>query len=158
MVEDDPGDFKPGGMVGVEFDFAMAVDAEEGLEAIGEFAERRKKLLLDDEVGRMLAEKLEKSGSAANFFGERVEFGVDHAGFGFAVREKGIVEEVGVLGADGEGEEIVEQAMEESLGDGDGDVGLEIACADFANFLDVIPESGNGLGFDRTSHEFADAD
>lgn len=42
--------------------------------------------------------------------------------------------------------------------DGDGDVGLEIVGAEFADFFDVVPENRDGLGFDGLSHEFADAD
>lgn len=158
VVEDDPGNFDPGGVIGVEFDFTMAVDAEEGIEVRGKFAKGRQVFLLDEVAGRMVAEKLEESRSAMNFRGEGVEFGVDHAGLGFAEGEEGVVEAWGVGRADGEDEEMVENAMEERLGDGDGDVGLEIVSAEFADFLDVIPENGDGLGFDGVSHELADAD
>ena len=158
MVEDDPGDFDPGGVVGVEFDFAVAVDAEKGIEVGGEFAEGREKFLLDEVARVVFAEELEKSGSAEDFLGEGIEFGVDHAGFGFAKGEKRVVQTWRVGGADGDEEEMVEDAVEERLRDGNGDVGLEIVGTEIADFLDVIPESGDGLGFERTRHEFADAD
>ena len=158
MVEDDPGDLDPGGMVGVEFDFAVAVDTEESVEMGGEIAEGREKFLLDEVTGVVLAEELEESGNAANFLGEGIEFGVDHAGFGFAEGEEGIVKARRVRGAYGDDEEMVEDAVEERLRDGDGDVGLEIVGAEIADFLDVAPESGDGFGFEQTSHEFADAD
>lgn len=102
MVQNDPGNFDPGGMIGVEFDFAMAVDAEEGLEMRGEFAEGREVLLLDEIAGRIIAEELEETGSATNFLGEGVEFSVDHAGLGFTEGEEGVVEAGRVGGADGE--------------------------------------------------------
>jgi len=44
------------------------------------------------------------------------------------------------------------------LGDGDGNIGLEIARAELADFLDVIPENGDGFGFDGAGQELADAD
>ena len=87
MVENDPGDFDPGGVVGVEFDFAVAVDAEEGVETGGEVAEWRKEFLFDEVAGVVFAEELEESGSAKDFLGEGIEFGVDHSGFGLAESE-----------------------------------------------------------------------
>ena len=158
MVEDDPGDFDPGGVVGVKFDFAVAVNAEEGVEVCGEFAEGREEFLFDEVAGVVFAEELEESGGAANFLGEGIEFGVDHAGFGFAEGEEGVVKARRVRGADSDDEEMVEDAVEERLRDGNGDVGLEIVGAEIADFLDVAPKSGDGLGFEWTSHEFADAD
>lgn len=44
------------------------------------------------------------------------------------------------------------------MSDGDSDVGLEIVGAELANFLDVVPQSRNGLGLKGPGHEFADAD
>ena len=158
VVQDGPGDFEPCGVVGIEFDFAMAVEAEEGVEARGEIAKGRQELLFDDFARRMIAKKLEESGSAENFFGKGVQFGIDHAGFGFAESEQGIVEARSVSGTDGENEEVVENAMEQGLRYGDGDVGLEIVGAEFANFLYVVPEGRDGLRLEGTSHEFANAD
>jgi len=158
VVEDDPGDFDPGGVVGVKFDFAVAVNAEEGVEVGGEFAEGREEFLFDEVAGVVFAEELKESRSAADFLGEGIEFGVDHAGFGFAEGEEGVVQARRVGGAYGDDEEVVEDAVEKRLRDGDGDVGLEIVGAEITDFLDVAPESGDGLGFEWTSHEFADAD
>jgi len=101
VVQDYPRDFLPRGMVGVEFDFAVAMEAKEGFKVIGEVAERRQKFLFDDEGRGVLAKKLEQGGSAADFFGEGVELGVNHAGFGFAEGEECVVETIGVVGADG---------------------------------------------------------
>jgi len=41
MIEDDPGNLDPGGVISVEFDLAMAMDAQEGVEMCREFSERR---------------------------------------------------------------------------------------------------------------------
>ena len=158
VVEDDPGDVDPSRVVGVEFDFAMAVQAEEGVEARGKVAEGRKEFLFDDFAGSVIAEELEERGSAENFFGEGIEFGVDHAGLGFAEGEERIVETGGIGGPDGEDEEMVKDAMKDGLRDGDGDVGLKVVGAEFADFFDVTPEGGNGLGLEGPGHEFADAD
>ena len=158
MVEDDPRDFEPRRMIGIEFDFAMAVETEEGVGARGEIAEGREEFLFDDFAGRMIAEELEERGGAEDFLGERVELGIDHAGLGFAKREEGVVKARSIGGADGENKKMVEDAIEERLRDGDGDVGLEVVGAEFADLFDIAPEGGDGLGLEGPSHEFANAD
>ena len=158
VIEDDPGEFQPSGMVGIKFDFAVTVMTEEGFEVKREIAEGREKLLLDDFAGRVIAKELEKSGSGTNFPGEREQFGVDQTGLGFAEGEKRIVKARGVRWADGEDEEMVEEAMEKRLCDGNGDVWLEIVGAEFADIFDKVPEIGERLGFEGMSHELADAD
>jgi hypothetical protein len=158
VVENDPGKFEPGGMVGVEFNFAMAVMAEEGFEVEREIREGKEKILVDNFPGRVTAEKLEESGGGTNFVGEREKFGVDETGFRFAEGEKGIVKTRCVGGAHGEGEEMVEKAVKKRLGDGNGDVRLEIVGAELANAFDKVPEIGERLGFEGMGHELADAD
>ena len=130
--------FQPGGAVGIEVGFAVAVAGEELFEAGLDFRLPFKRVpqfvRAVEAGGGQFGLGADEAGQVPHFLIHIGGFGVGHCGEA--------VKQVLRVGAADDGEHALQDAVKQGLGERDGDVGQEVACAFRADFAHGGPASG----------------